>query len=98
MSSSFRTGNNAGARYNNQGCRININDYFNEVKDDTNNLPIWVKDVNDIDRKIDPRAVDYHRRWRDRLRGDWFLARFVNDIESRFKMIVRWFSNDEKVY
>lgn len=78
--------------------KININDYFNEVKDDTNNLPIWVKDVNDIDRKIDPRAVDYHRRWRDRLRGDWFLARFVNDIESRFKMIVRWFSNDEKVY
>lgn len=54
--------------------------------------------MNDIDRKIDPRAVDYHRRWRDRLRGDWFLARFVNDIESRFKMIVRWFSNDEKVY
>ena len=46
--------------------------------------------MNDIDRKIDPRAVDYHRRWRDRLRGDWFLARFVNDIESRFKMIVRW--------
>lgn len=78
--------------------KININDYFNEVKDDTNNLPVWIKDVNDIDRKIDPRAVDYHRRWRDRLRGDWFLARFVNDIESRFKMIVRWFSNDEKVY
>ena len=78
--------------------KININDYFNEVKDDTNNLPVWIKDVNDIDRKIDPRAVDYHRRWRDRLRGDWFLARFVNDIESRFKMIVRWFSSDEKVY
>ena len=78
--------------------KININDYFNEVKDDTNNLPVWIKDVNDIDRKIDPRAVDYHRRWRDRLRGDWFLARFVNDIESRFKMIVRWFSNEEKVY
>lgn len=78
--------------------KININDYFNEVKDDTNNLPVWIKDVNDIDRKIDPRAVDYHRRWRDRLRGDWFLARFVNDIESRFKMIVRWFSNDEKIY
>ena len=29
---------------------------------------------------------------------DGFLARFVNDVESRFKMIVRWFSNDEKVY
>ena len=33
--------------------KININDYFNEVKDDTNNLPVWIKDVNDIDRKID---------------------------------------------
>lgn len=78
--------------------KININDYFNEVNDDTSNMSAWIKDVNDIDRQIDPRAIDYHRTWRDRLRGDWFLARFVNDAESRFKMIVRWFSNDEKIY
>lgn len=78
--------------------KININDYFNEVKDDTNNIPIWDKDTNDIGRTVNVDALDYHRPWRDRLRGDWFLARFVNDIESRFKMIARWFSNDEKIY
>ena len=78
--------------------KININDYFNEVNDDLNNLPVWRKDVNDINREIDTRAIDYIRPWRDRLRGDWFLARLVNDEESRFKMVVRWFSNEEKIY
>lgn len=78
--------------------KVNINDYFNEVNDDTSNLPTWRKDPNDIGREIDTRAIDYRRTWRDRLRGDWFLARLVNDIESRFKMIVRWFSSDEKIY
>lgn len=77
---------------------VSINDFFNEVKDNTNNIPVWIKDVNDIDREIDQRAIDYHRPWRDRLRGDWFLARFINSVESRFKMIVRWFSNNEKIY
>ena len=77
---------------------VSINDFFNEVKDNTNNIPVWIKDVNDIDREIDPDAIDYRRPWRDRLRGDWFLARFLNTVESRFKMIVRWFSNNEKIY
>lgn len=77
---------------------VSINDFFNEVKDNTNNIPVWIKDVNDIEREIDPDAIDYRRPWRDRLRGDWFLARFLNTVESRFKMIVRWFSNNEKVY
>lgn len=76
----------------------NINDFFNRVKDNQNNVPQWIKDVNDINKEVNGEAVYYNSIWKDRLRGDWFLVRYSNDKESRFKMIFRWQSNEEKLY
>lgn len=75
-----------------------FNDYFNRIKNNENNVPQWIKDVNDIEKEINGDAVYYNSIWKDRLRGDWFLVRYCNDDETRFKMIFRWQSNDEKIY
>lgn len=75
-----------------------FNDYFNRVKNNENNVPQWIKDINDIEKEVNGDAVYYNSVWKDRLRGDWFLVRYCNDDETRFKMIFRWQSNDEKIY
>lgn len=75
-----------------------INDFFNRIKNNENNIPQWVKDVNDIEKEVNGDVVYYNSVWKDRLRGDWFLIRYCNDVETRFKMIFRWQSNDEKIY
>lgn len=78
--------------------RWSINDFFNRVKDDQNNVPLWVKDANDINKEVNGDAIYFDSVWLDRLRGDWFLVRYSNDQESRFKMMFRWASNEEKIY
>lgn len=75
-----------------------FNDFFNRVKNNENNIPQWIKDVNDIEKEVNGDAIYYNSVWKDRLRGDWFLIRYCNDDETRFKMIFRWQSNDEKIY
>lgn len=75
-----------------------INDFFNAVRNNENNVPQWIKDVNDIEKEVNGDAIYYNSVWKDRLRGDWFLVRYCNDDETRFKMIFRWQSNDEKIY
>lgn len=77
--------------------RWKINSFFNQVKNNTNNIPLWKRDINDIIRDVNPDALWYSRVWQDRLRGDWFLARFQNDIETRFKLLFRWSESDERI-
>lgn len=74
-----------------------FNDFFNVIKNNENNVPQWIKDINDIEKEINADAIYYNSIWKDRLRGDWFLVRYCNDDETRFKMIFRWQSNDEKI-
>ena len=78
--------------------RWNINDFFNVTIDDKNNVPLWVKDRNDIWRDVNLKAIRYDSMWNDRLRGDWFLIRLWNDIESRYKLIYKWNINEVKQY
>lgn len=75
-----------------------INTFFNRIKNDLNNIPIWLKDVNDIHKEVNPEALNLQTIWKDRLRGDWFLVRMQNDKESRYKLIFRWLSDDEKIH
>lgn len=75
-----------------------FNDFFNRILNNENNIPQWIKDVNDIEKEVNGDAIYYNSVWKDRLRGDWFLVRYCNDDETRFKMIFRWQSNDEKIY
>lgn len=70
--------------------RWSINDFFNFVRNDLNNIPLFNKDENDIIKTVNMDAMSYSTMWHDRLKGGWFLIRLENDVESRFKMIFKW--------
>lgn len=73
-------------------------DFFNRTKDDMSGNPIWIRDLLDIYRVINPEAMNYDSIWQDRLRGDWMLYRLSNTEETTYKMIVRWMSSSDKIY
>jgi hypothetical protein len=70
--------------------RWSFNYFYNLIKNERAGLPIWKNDCNQIDKTLDNRLLDYANRFKDRLRGDYFLVRLQQDEESRFKMIYRF--------
>ena len=78
--------------------RWNVNDFYNRVKNEFNNVPIWNWDCNQIDKTINPKAVSFKGRKRERLRGDWFLIRLEQDGDTRYKTIFKWGVNKENIY
>lgn len=75
-----------------------LNSFYNRVKNEQNNVPLWTKDCNDINQSITVGTLDYRQGFKDRLRGDWFLTRLTNDAESRYKIIFKWMNNKETLY
>jgi hypothetical protein len=75
-----------------------FNYFFNQVKNELNNVPIWNYDINAVEKVINEKAISYSQRMQDRLRGDWFFVRLSQDKESRFKTIFKWLSVKEKLY
>lgn len=73
-------------------------DFFNRTRDDMSDNTLWIRDLLDITRVINPEAMDYDTIWQDRLRGDWMLYRLSNTKETTYKMIVRWMSSSDKIY
>lgn len=74
-----------------------FNYFYNMVRNEASGLPVWLYDCNQIDKNLDSRLLDYKNSFKDRLRGDYFIVRLQQDIESRFKMIFR-FSIDTRDY
>ena len=83
---------------NNEDKKWTFNYFFNQVKSDRNNLPIWEYDINVIEKKLNLSAISYNQRMQDRLRGDWFFVRLTQDKESRYKTIFKWLTVGETLY
>ena len=77
--------------------RYSFNYLYNAVKSERTGLPIWLNDANNILKTINGGLLDMTPRFKDRLKGDYFVVRLQQDIESRFKMIHR-FSTDKRNY
>lgn len=77
--------------------RWSFNYFHNLIRNENNGLPIWRYDCNQIEKDLNSNLLDYQNAYRDRLRGDYFVVRLQQDIESRFKMIFR-FSVDKRDY
>lgn len=75
----------------------NFNYIYNAIKNERSGAPIWLYDCNQINKELDSRLLDYRSTFKDRLRGDYFILRLQQDIESRFKMIFR-FNKDQRDY
>lgn len=76
--------------------RHKLNDFFNRVNDDRSEIPIWEKDENDIEKTVNPDALNFRQSWLDRLRGSWMLMRIRKIIKNR-KIIFQWVISEDKI-
>jgi hypothetical protein len=76
------------------GGKWAFNDFFNQVRDDLNDIPIILRDDNNIGMQVNPAALTWKGTIGERMRGDWHLVRLVNDAESRYQMLFKWLGAD----
>lgn len=69
--------------------KFSFNHIYNAIKKERAGLPIFKYDINNINKTLDDRLLDYIYQHKDRLRGDYFTVRLINDKESRFKYLFR---------
>lgn len=74
-----------------------FNYLYNLIRDEKAGLPIWIYNCPQTEKIIDNRLLDYRSNFKDRLRGDYFLTRLTQDLESRYKLLFR-FSVDTRDY
>lgn len=76
----------------------NINYFFNRLNNQDNNIPMFLRDKNNIFKELNQRAVSFRgKRTLERLKGDSFLVRLTNDEESRFSIILKNSINNESI-
>jgi hypothetical protein len=76
------------------GGKWAMNDFWNQVRDDLNDVPIWKRDENNIHMQLNPDALIYDTPMGDRIRGEWHLVRLMNDAESKYQMMFKWMDAD----
>lgn len=82
-----------------QDEKQHINYFYNRAKRENRNIPQWTWDDNNIYKEIDRRAVNFsNQRLLERMRGDSFIIRLENDMESRFKINYKNTQNDATYY
>jgi hypothetical protein len=67
-----------------------INDIWNGVRKGLNNIPIWLTDVANVNRHLNPQAISYQMNDFDKnpLRGTTFGIKLINDKWSNYKFMV----------
>ena len=84
-----------------QSCINNkwsFNYLYNLVKNDKSGLPLWLYDASKVDKSINHKLLDYQSNYKDRLRGNYFKVQLSNDLESRYKFILQYASDDRNFY
>lgn len=78
---------------------IKMNYFYNRVKDNSNNINIWEWDDNEIYKSLNKNAISFtSKRVLERLRGDWFTVRLIQDKSSQYKQMFKWMLYTEKSY
>ncbi|AGO49455.1 structural protein [Cellulophaga phage phi4:1] len=72
-------------------------DYFwNRVKSNSNNQPIWKKDINDIGKEINPKAVSMNgKKVLETLSGTAFNVMLTYSGDTRYEVDLQWVINNE---
>lgn len=84
--------------FTSENGKQNINYFFNRVKNMDRNIPMWLKDENNIFKDVNPRAVSFTgKRNLERFLGDTAVVRLENNTESRFNIILKSSINDETI-
>jgi hypothetical protein len=75
-----------------------INHMYNAIRRENQGLPIFLNDVNNIEKTLDNRLIEQNTTVKDYLRGDYFLVRLINDKESRYKYLLRYTTDSRNFY
>lgn len=71
--------------------RYNLNYFYNRVRSNKNNQPIWLWDENQIDKEINPKAVSFFgKKTLERLKGNFFMVRLERDGNTNYDLDFRW--------
>lgn len=71
--------------------RYNLNYFYNRVKSNTNNQPVWLWDENQIDKTINSKAVSFFgKSTLERLKGNFFMVRLERDGNTNYDLDFRW--------
>ena len=76
----------------------NINYFFNRVIQQQRNIPMYLRDDNNIFKTINPRAISFTGKSAlERMTGEFSVVRLENSTESRFNIVLKNSTNNETV-
>lgn len=91
-------GNSTGILQSEINNKWSFNHIYNAVRNEKSNLPIWLNDEVNIRKEVNNSQLDLSARRKDRVRGEFFITRLIQDEDSRFKMLFRLQSNKVNYY
>lgn len=78
--------------------RYSFNYFYNLIRNEKSGMPVWKYDCAQVMKEIDNTLLDFRPTYKDRLRGDYFLVRLIQDKESRYKMLFRMAIDNRDFY
>lgn len=80
------------------GSLWSFNYLFNHIKNERSGIPPFIYDNVSVNKELNPLAIDYRKTMRDRLRGDYFLVRLIQDKYSQYKLLYRAGKTNRQYY
>ena len=79
--------------------QISVNYFYNRVRKEDFHVPIWNSDENEINKDLNPNIISFNsKKVLERMRGDWFTVRLIQDNTSQFKQYFKWMISKEQGY
>ena len=76
-----------------------FNYFYNRVKNQDNNIPIWLNDKSRINKRINNLAIAFTgKSLLERMKGNTFLVRLIQDSDSRHNILLKNIFSKETVY
>ena len=79
--------------------QIHFNYFYNRVRKEDAHLPIWNWDENEINKTLNDKMISFtSKKVLERMRGDWFAVRLIQDKDTQFKHYFKWMFSTEQSY
>lgn len=79
--------------------QIHFNYFYNRVRNEEAHLPIWNWDDNEINKTLNDKMISFtSKKVLERIRGDWFIVKLIQDHSSQFKHYFKWMFASEQPY
>lgn len=79
--------------------QIHFNYFYNRVRREDSHLPVWHWDANEINKDLSDKMISFNSKSSlERLRGDWFVTRFIQDNTSQFKHYFKFMMATEQPF